>query len=158
MQLLYNKKKKCWKAKIMSTEQKRAHSWKKTQSLFSGYTFVFCHGKVHWPELISRCQMIICFTFLISDPNNLCLYIWNSFCQYVNEYGVHVYTWVHVSVCVLALPLLRVAELFMSAVMKDDSDCFLTVSFHILRIRLWQQRKRGGRFLDSEQRNCAMYQ
>ena len=32
--------------------------------------------------------------------------------------------------------LLSDAELFMSPVMKDDSDCFRTVSFHILRIRL----------------------
>ena len=33
-------------------------------------------------------------------------------------------------------PLLRVAELFISPEMKEDSVCFLTVSFHIRRIRL----------------------
>lgn len=36
---------------------------------------------------------------------------------------------------ILWLPLLSVAELLMSPVMKEDS-CFLTVSFHIRRIRL----------------------
>ncbi len=34
------------------------------------------------------------------------------------------------------VPLLSDAELLMSPVMKEDSDCFLTVSFHILRMRL----------------------
>lgn len=38
------------------------------------------------------------------------------------------------------LPLLSVAELLMSPVMKEDS-CFLTVSFHIRRIRLYMQVK-----------------
>lgn len=33
------------------------------------------------------------------------------------------------------------AELFISPVMKEDSDCFRTVSFHILRIRLWMKKK-----------------
>lgn len=49
------------------------------------------------------------------------------------------------------LPLLSVAELLMSPVMKEDS-CFLTVSFHIRLIRLYTQekgaqkkRERGGR-------------
>lgn len=42
---------------------------------------------------------------------------------------------------ILRLPLLSVAELLMSPVMKDDS-CFLTVSFHILLIRLCSQTKR----------------
>lgn len=42
------------------------------------------------------------------------------------------------------LPLLSVAELLMSPVMKEDS-CFLTVSFHILLIRLYTQRKRSER-------------
>lgn len=46
------------------------------------------------------------------------------------------------------LPLLRVAELLMSPVMKEDS-CFLTVSFHMRLIRLctkvkWGSRKEGG--------------
>lgn len=34
------------------------------------------------------------------------------------------------------------AELLTSPVMKEDSDCFLTVSFHILRMRLCGERKR----------------
>lgn len=34
------------------------------------------------------------------------------------------------------VPLLSDAELLMSPVMKEDSDCFLTVSFHIRRMRL----------------------
>lgn len=42
------------------------------------------------------------------------------------------------------LPLLSVAELLMSPVMKEDS-CFLTVSFHIRLIRLYTQEKRGRR-------------
>lgn len=37
---------------------------------------------------------------------------------------------------VLPLSLLSEAELFISPVIKEDSDCFRTVSFHILRIRL----------------------
>lgn len=50
---------------------------------------------------------------------------------------------------ILWLPLLSVAELLMSPVMKEDS-CFLTVSFHIRRIRLYTQenrneRQRGGK-------------
>lgn len=157
MQLSYNKKKKCWnlflkcwKAKIMSTEpKKRAHS-RKNNLYFQGILlFFFCHGKVHWSELISRCQMMI---ELVSVPlfsyqiQTTCVCIYETVS--VNMWMNTVYTCVHMGaclcVCVLALPLLRVAELFMSAVMKDDSDCFLTVSFHILRIRLWQQRKRGG--------------
>lgn len=43
----------------------------------------------------------------------------------------------------LRLPLLSVAELLMSPVMKEDS-CFLTVSFHIRRIRLCEVRRRNG--------------
>lgn len=42
---------------------------------------------------------------------------------------------------ILRLPLLSVAELLMSPVMKEDS-CFLTVSFHIRRIRLCEQDRR----------------
>ncbi len=42
------------------------------------------------------------------------------------------------------LPLLSVAELLMSPVMKEDS-CFLTVSFHIRLIRLYTQEKRSQR-------------
>lgn len=34
-------------------------------------------------------------------------------------------------------PRFRVGVLFMSPAIKEDSVCFLTVSFHILRIRLW---------------------
>ena len=34
-------------------------------------------------------------------------------------------------------PRFRVGVLLMSPAMKEDSVCFLTVSFHILRIRLW---------------------
>lgn len=34
------------------------------------------------------------------------------------------------------VPLLSDAELLMSPVIKEDSDCFLTVSFHIRRMRL----------------------
>lgn len=41
------------------------------------------------------------------------------------------------------LPLLSVAELLMSPVMKEDS-CFLTVSFHIRRIRLCEGKKGAG--------------
>lgn len=41
---------------------------------------------------------------------------------------------------ILWLPLLSVAELLMSPVMKEDS-CFLTVSFHIRRIRLCEQER-----------------
>lgn len=40
------------------------------------------------------------------------------------------------------LPLLSVAELLMSPVMKEDS-CFLTVSFHILLIRLYTQKRKS---------------
>lgn len=36
------------------------------------------------------------------------------------------------------LPRFRVGVLLMSPAMKEDSVCFLTVSFHILRIRLWR--------------------
>lgn len=35
-------------------------------------------------------------------------------------------------------PRFRVGVLLMSPAMKEDSVCFLTVSFHILRIRLWR--------------------
>lgn len=38
-------------------------------------------------------------------------------------------------------PWLRVEELLMSPEIKEDSDCFLTVSFHILLIRLCQVNK-----------------
>lgn len=41
----------------------------------------------------------------------------------------------------LQLPLLSVAELLISPVMKEDS-CFLTVSFHIRRIRLCEKERR----------------
>lgn len=46
---------------------------------------------------------------------------------------------------ILWLPLLSVAELLMSPVMKEDS-CFLTVSFHIRLMRLCTQegRREGG--------------
>lgn len=37
------------------------------------------------------------------------------------------------------VPLLSDAELLMSPVMKDDSVCFLTVSFHIRRMRLCRE-------------------
>lgn len=47
-------------------------------------------------------------------------------------------------VSILWLPLLSVAELFMSPVMKEDS-CFLTVSFHIRLIRLYTQGKSNDR-------------
>lgn len=40
------------------------------------------------------------------------------------------------------VPLLSDAELLTSPVMNEDSDCFLTVSFHILRMRLCRERKR----------------
>lgn len=39
------------------------------------------------------------------------------------------------------LPWLRVEVLFMSPEMKEDSDCFLTVSFHIRLMRLCWDRK-----------------
>lgn len=52
---------------------------------------------------------------------------------------------------ILWLPLLSVAELLMSPVMKEDS-CFLTVSFHILLIRLYtQERRRSKREGDREE-------
>jgi hypothetical protein len=38
------------------------------------------------------------------------------------------------------LPWFRVEVLLMSPEMKEDSDCFLTVSFHILLIRLCGRR------------------
>lgn len=38
--------------------------------------------------------------------------------------------------CLEKVPLLSDAELLMSPVIKEDSDCFLTVSFHIRRMRL----------------------
>lgn len=41
----------------------------------------------------------------------------------------------------LWLPLLSVVELLMSPLMKEDS-CFLTVSFHIRRIRLCEKKRR----------------
>ena len=40
-----------------------------------------------------------------------------------------------------SLPWLSVEVLFMSPEMKEDSDCFLTVSFHIRLMRLWVERK-----------------
>ena len=40
------------------------------------------------------------------------------------------------------LPRLSEAELLMSPVMKEDSDCFLTVSFHMRRIRLCRGENR----------------
>lgn len=50
---------------------------------------------------------------------------------------------------ILWLPLLSVAELLMSPVMKEDS-CFLTVSFHIRLIRLYTQEKRSKREREKE--------
>lgn len=47
------------------------------------------------------------------------------------------------------LPLLSVAELLMSPVMKEDS-CFLTVSFHIRLIRLCTQEERSEREREGE--------
>lgn len=47
------------------------------------------------------------------------------------------------------LPLLSVAELLMSPVMKEDS-CFLTVSFHILLMRLYTQKKKRGGEIEME--------
>lgn len=47
------------------------------------------------------------------------------------------------------LPLLSVAELLMSPVMKEDS-CFLTVSFHIRLIRLYTKEKRSERERERE--------
>lgn len=41
----------------------------------------------------------------------------------------------------ICLPWLSVEVLFMSPEMKEDSDCFLTVSFHILLMRLCVERK-----------------
>lgn len=40
------------------------------------------------------------------------------------------------------LPWLSVEVLFMSPEMKEDSDCFLTVSFHIRLMRLCVERKK----------------
>lgn len=39
------------------------------------------------------------------------------------------------------IPLLSDAELLMSPVIKEDSDCFLTVSFHIRRMRLCGEKQ-----------------
>ncbi|MEQ2173548.1 hypothetical protein GOODEAATRI_033172, partial [Goodea atripinnis] len=39
------------------------------------------------------------------------------------------------------LPWLSVEVLFMSPEMKEDSDCFLTVSFHIRLMRLCVKKK-----------------
>lgn len=39
------------------------------------------------------------------------------------------------------VPLLSDAELLMSPVIKEDSDCFLTVSFHIRRMRLCRDKQ-----------------
>lgn len=50
------------------------------------------------------------------------------------------------------LPLLSVAELLMSPVMKEDS-CFLTVSFHILLIRLYTQKKRRKQAIERKEKN-----
>ena len=36
-------------------------------------------------------------------------------------------------------PRLSVGVLLISPAMKEDSVCFRTVSFHILRIRLWKK-------------------
>lgn len=41
-----------------------------------------------------------------------------------------------------ASPRLRVGVLLISPAMKEDSVCFRTVSFHILRIRLWKREHR----------------
>lgn len=49
----------------------------------------------------------------------------------------------------LWLPLLSVAELLRSPVMKEDS-CFLTVSFHIRRIRLCEKERRRNREEENE--------
>lgn len=55
------------------------------------------------------------------------------------------------------VPLLSDAELLMSPVMKDDSDCFLTVSFHIRRMRLCrEERKERVRILTFEQSSCGL--
>lgn len=55
------------------------------------------------------------------------------------------------------LPLLSVAELFMSPVMKEDS-CFLTVSFHIRLIRLYThgERKEGEKEREEERGRKGM--
>ena len=47
-------------------------------------------------------------------------------------------------------PRFRVGVLFMSPAMKEDSVCLRTVSFHILRIRLWNQSEIGTRASDRE--------
>lgn len=52
--------------------------------------------------------------------------------------------WSHSCKCLQRnqIPLLSDAELLMSPVMKEDSDCFLTVSFHIRRMRLCEGKKK----------------
>lgn len=53
------------------------------------------------------------------------------------------------------LPLLSVAELLMSPVMKEDS-CFLTVSFHIRLIRLYtQENRKSKREGERRKRRCG---
>lgn len=67
------------------------------------------------------------------------------------------------SVCVLSgggggrkgsVPWLSVEVLFMSPEMKEDSDCFLTVSFHIRLMRLWVERKAA---IDYNSTWCCSY-
>lgn len=65
----------------------------------------------------------------------------------------------HVSRLVVAgrngcLPWLSVEVLFMSPEMKEDSDCFLTVSFHIRLMRLWVERKAA---IDQDSTWCHCY-
>lgn len=52
------------------------------------------------------------------------------------------------------LPWLSVEVLFMSPEMKEDSDCFLTVSFHIRLMRLWVERKAA---IDQDSTWCRCY-
>lgn len=52
------------------------------------------------------------------------------------------------------LPWLSVEVLFMSPEMKEDSDCFLTVSFHIRLMRLWVERKAA---IDQDSTWCRGY-
>lgn len=42
----------------------------------------------------------------------------------------------------------------MSPEMKEDSDCFLTVSFHIRLMRLWVERKAA---IDQDSTWCCCY-
>lgn len=52
--------------------------------------------------------------------------------------NIHLLNDVKSTVCVY-VPLFSVAELLMSPVINEDSVCFLTVSFHIRRIRLCEE-------------------